>query len=539
MPGRFKFHSVRTKLFALGAVFAVVLVIFTVLAANTFSSMTSHSAAAGKASRLEAKVDEAFEEWTVDDGQSNMYVAVLALRDPGQQKLADQTWDQVEQAYRSASAALQSAGRMVTESSERTLLRRATDALVKYNGFTDQVHAAATSGDLARAVRIATVDNLAASNDLAQTFDAWQRTETRRATTLQANVAAQGRSGRTMLFVLGAFGLAVAIAGLVLVARGIVGPLGKAVAGLRALAAKDLTSNVEVDTADETRAMADSLNEATASLRAALGTIAGSSETLAASSEQLMATSTEMGANAEETSAQSGLVSAAGEQVSASVGSVATAVEEMSASIREIAQNAAEASEVANEAVAAAETSSANVTRLGEASIEIGDVVRTITSIAEQTNLLALNATIEAARAGESGKGFAVVANEVKELANETARATSDIAARVEAIQGDTSAAVDSISRINEIIHRIADIQTTIASAVEEQAATTNEIGRNISEAATGTGEIANNIAGVAHAASSTAEAVGSAQSATSELARLATELQSLVGEFRYEVADA
>jgi len=318
------------------------------------------------------------------------------------------------------------------------------------------------------------------------------------------------------------------------ISRKISKPLRQSVDSLDALAHKDLTGTLQVDTADETKRMADSLNSATESLRAALAAIAGNSQTLAAASEELTAVSTQMGTNAEETSAQSGVVSAASEQVSRSVESVATAVEEMTASVREIAQSAAEAAKVASQAVGMARETNDDVAKLGESSAEIGNVLKVITSIAEQTNLLALNATIEAARAGESGKGFAVVANEVKELANETARATEDISRKIEAIQGDTTKAVDSIGRITEIVEQINDIQSTIASSVEEQAATTNEIGRNVSEAARGTTEIAENINGVARAAQGTADGVGSTQQAAHELAGMAQELQSLVGEFRY-----
>ncbi|HND52164.1 MAG TPA: methyl-accepting chemotaxis protein [Pirellulaceae bacterium] len=250
---------------------------------------------------------------------------------------------------------------------------------------------------------------------------------------------------------------------------------------------------------------------------------------LAGAAQELTSVSQQMAANSEETASQAGVVSAAAEQVSRNVGTVAAAAEEMGASIREISKNASEAARVATSAVRVAEHTNATVSKLGESSAEIGNVIKVITSIAQQTNLLALNATIEAARAGEAGKGFAVVANEVKELAKQTARATEDIGRKIEAIQTDTKGAVDAIAQISAIINQINDIQSTIASAVEEQTATTSEISRSVNEAAVGSREIAENVMGVAQAARGTAEGATNTKSAADELSQIAVELQRLL----------
>ncbi|MFD2091263.1 methyl-accepting chemotaxis protein [Blastococcus deserti] len=300
------------------------------------------------------------------------------------------------------------------------------------------------------------------------------------------------------------------------------------------LAAGDLTVTTDLSQRDEIGRTARSLEEAVVSLRTVLSSVASSADAVAASSEELSASSAQISASAEETSSQSGVVSSAAEEVSRSVQTVAAGAEQMGASIREIATNAAEASEVAARAVTAAETTTATVAKLGDSSAEIGNVVKVITSIAEQTNLLALNATIEAARAGEAGKGFAVVANEVKELAQETAKATEDIAKRVQAIQADTGAAVGAIEEISAIVAQISDRQTTIASAVEEQEATTNEMSRSVQEAAGGTTEIASNITGVSAAAESTTQALTQTRTAVDELSRMAADLRTTVGKFTY-----
>ncbi|BCS33481.1 hypothetical protein TBR22_A27080 [Luteitalea sp. TBR-22] len=303
---------------------------------------------------------------------------------------------------------------------------------------------------------------------------------------------------------------------------------------VNAAAAGDLTREVPVHGADAIGQMGEGLQKFLADLRASVGAIAHNAQTLASSSEELTAVATQMGANAEETSAQANVVSAASEEVSRNVQTVATGTEEMGASIREIAKNANDAAKVATQAVRVAETTNSTVAKLGESSAEIGKVIKVITSIAQQTNLLALNATIEAARAGEAGKGFAVVANEVKELAKETAKATEDISQKIEAIQGDTRGATQAIAEISAIINQINDISNTIASAVEEQTATTNEIARNVTEAARGSAEIAQNITGVAQAARSTSDGASDSQNAASGLARMASELQQLISRFRY-----
>ncbi|MGL4553356.1 MAG: methyl-accepting chemotaxis protein [Gemmataceae bacterium] len=264
-----------------------------------------------------------------------------------------------------------------------------------------------------------------------------------------------------------------------------------------------------------------------------LNEVAAGSATLASSSSELNAVSQQMASNAEETAAQANVASAAAEQVSRNVSTVASAAEQMGASIKEIAKNANEAAKVATSAVKVAQTTNETVAKLGTSSAEIGNVIKVITSIAQQTNLLALNATIEAARAGEAGKGFAVVANEVKELAKQTAKATEDISRKIEAIQADTKGAVAAIGEIGKILNQINDYQTTIASAVEEQTATTGEISRNVAEAARGSNEIAQNITGVADAARGTTEGASNTQASADELARVAASMQELVASFK------
>ncbi len=279
--------------------------------------------------------------------------------------------------------------------------------------------------------------------------------------------------------------------------------------------------------------LGESFRQMVSSLQNMVGQLQTSSEQLASAAAELTTVSAGLGDSADMTAAQAGSASVAGTQVSASVETVAAAVEEMNATIREVAGNAVEASRVTAEAVEMSRTTSETIAKLGQSSIEIGNVIKVINSIAEQTNLLALNATIEAARAGEAGKGFAVVANEVKELANQTAKATEEISAKIQAIQSDTQGAVDANATISEIINRINEISTTIASAVEEQSATTAEIGRSIAEASRSTNDIADSISAVAEAADATRQATTETSRSAEDMTRTASELQHLVGQYR------
>src|SRR3954469_14777802 len=314
----------------------------------------------------------------------------------------------------------------------------------------------------------------------------------------------------------------------------IVKPVKEVERSLDALARGDLTVVPNVHTSDEVGRMARSLVTASSSLRELIGDVATSTGVVSDAAGRLAGSAQMISVSAEQTSAQSHVVTSAAEQVSRHVQTVAAGSEEMDASIREIAKNASEAANVAASAVDAAATTNATVARLRGWLGEIGSVVKAITSIAEQTNLLALNATIEAARAGDAGKGFAVVAGEVKELAQETARATETIAEIVAAIQSDTQQAVTAIGRIGSVIDEVSDFQVSIASAVEEQTATTDEMVRSVSDAAVGSGEILENINGVSVAADTTHTAATHSGVATADVARRASELTALVAKFQF-----
>ncbi|MGY1609430.1 methyl-accepting chemotaxis protein [Geodermatophilus sp. SYSU D00700] len=339
-------------------------------------------------------------------------------------------------------------------------------------------------------------------------------------------------AARTLTLVVVGLGLVVSVVLALLVARSVTRPVQRIREVLAEVAGGDLTVRAGATGGGELGEVARSLDETLDALGGVLTLVRGSADRLQGASTQLDAAAGGIAEVSRAASDQTGVVVASAGEVAASVDTVATGSSQMESAIREIAHNAAEAARVAGQAVGVAETTTRTVGKLGDSSQEIATVVKLINGIAEQTNLLALNATIEAARAGEAGKGFAVVASEVKELAQETARATEDISRRVEAIQADTAGAVEAISRISSVIGEINDFQATIAAAVEEQTATTNEMNRNVAEAAGGTRQIAAAITGLADGTQQTSARVDDARRAAAELARMSGELQDAVRRF-------
>ena len=425
---------------------------------------------------------------------------------------------------------------------ERALVDELRSGWDEYFAITDTMIAQLvidTPATTAEAYRLLNEDLDTAWTELLDDTDALRVLVDERVADRAAASARVAALAMTVIVVIGAASIVLAVLLGIAVTRSIVRPLGRAVTALEAMADGDLTVPATEEThgprgRDEVAQMATALTTAQTSLRGALSEVSGTAATVTDAASSLGTSSTAVRDAVEGVSSQAGVVAAAAEQVSRNIQSVAAGAEQMGASIREIAQSANYAASASTEAVTQARTTSVTVTELGESAREIGDVVRAITSIAEQTNLLALNATIEAARAGEAGKGFAVVAGEVKELAQESARAADDITRRITANQEQTDRAVTAIGEITSTVARINDYQLTIASAVEEQTATTNEMSRSIVEAATGASEIAATIGGVAAASATSASVVGEMTSSVQDVAAMGGDLRASVARFTY-----
>jgi methyl-accepting chemotaxis protein len=354
------------------------------------------------------------------------------------------------------------------------------------------------------------------------------------------------------------------IFGGIVLARSITVPLAKTVTLLDSVATGDIRQDVLPDLLareDEIGMLGKSVQAMSVNLRDVIKNMTGGIQVLSSSSAELSANSGQMTDGSNEASGKAHAVAAAAEQMTANVvsvaagmeqtstnlGSVATATEQMTATIGEIAGNSEKARRITEDATRQAARISEQMNQLGAAAQQIGKVTETITEISSQTNLLALNATIEAARAGTAGKGFAVVANEIKELAQQTARATEDIKGRIAGVQSSTAGGIAEIDKVSAIIHEVSDIVSSIAAAIEEQSTVTKDIARNIAEASTGvrdankrvseasqaTSEIAREIIVVDQAAGQMAEGSQQVQTAATELSRVAEQLQVTVQRFK------
>mgnify|MGYP001161922803 CR=1 FL=1 len=410
------------------------------------------------------------------------------------------------------------------------------------------------------------MENLAAElASLATTANSAQRVELGQ---IEARASEVSAAAQTIGIVVSIVAVVLGVLCAWLIARGIVRPVTGMTDAMRRLAANDM--NVEIpgrERGDEIGDMAGAVQvfkenmieaermraeqaaENEAKLRRAEEMAAAIAEferaaasiveALSSSASEMHTSAQALSATAEQTTRQATAVAAASEQASSNVHTVAAAGEELSSSIAEIGRQVTEASHIANHAVEEAQRTDGMIQGLAETAQRIGDVVGLINDIASQTNLLALNATIEAARAGEAGKGFAVVASEVKQLANQTAKATDEIAQQVGAIQTATKGAVEAIKGVGRTINNINEIASGIAAAVEEQGAATEEIARNVQQAAAGTQEVTANITGVTQAAGETGSAATQVLGAAGELARQAELLRSQVDMFLTRVRSA
>ncbi len=560
----FKNLKVLTKLLVpTGIVVAVVIGLICLasieldqLADNTQSIVNDTAARRSAAQQMEASVNDA----TIQE--KNMMLA----DDPREIETYKERYEEAKE------EALKNADRLIELAStpERIAANRDLKNLVeKYFDAADKSIDFSMKGDIASAEKVSTGEGRIARAKAADAIGKRVDIMAKDMETAREDAAALASTASTILIASGIAGLLLGVGLLVLIAlKGVVKPIGEMTGSMSRLASGDLAVDVTgTERGDEVGALARALqvfkdnaiearrlgelaeieNQAKMKRAQRLDELtrtfqASSSElvrSLSAAASEMEATSGSMSATAEETNQQAVVVASAAEQTSANVQTVAASTEELASSVGEISRQVGESARIAEAAVDEAKKADQIVQSLAQSAHKIGDVVSLIADIAAQTNLLALNATIEAARAGEAGRGFAVVASEVKELASQTSKATSDISNQIAEIQTATEEAVAAIRGIGGTIDTINKITYTVAAAVEEQGAATNEIARNVQQAAQGTQQVTMNIEQVKEAAGTTGAASAQVLAAAQELARHSANLGGEVNSFLSNVQAA
>jgi methyl-accepting chemotaxis protein len=462
-----------------------------------------------------------------DDAVTN---AVELLYGPASSKAA--SLKSFEDGVPAFNAKLADLGKRDLDAKERTVYQQIvlqTSSLTKYANTAIGTHFSVPDPSAPAATSTQTTPMLnARTAELAQLKDFTTARLTGTEKSLNNDYAASKRNVIVLLLLTALL----AAAGAAWLAGRIVRPLRAAVGVLGRVADGDLTQRLEVGNGDEVSQMAVALNKTLEQTETVIRMIGDSAEELSLASTGLTDRSAKVALTTAQVSTQVTAAANGINQVGSDIGTVAAGAEEMSGAVAEIARSASLAAEVASGAVGVAARTRETVAKLGESSREVGDVVKLIDSIAQQTNLLALNATIEAARAGEAGKGFAVVAGEVKDLSGETAKATSEIARRIEAIQSDTDLSVAAIEEISTIVERINDFQSQIAAAVEEQSATTKEIDRTATTVANSTRAVSEGINAVALSVDETNIVVQENRADASGLADMSSRLREAVAHF-------
>jgi len=520
-------------------------------------ALNASDAAATKASLYAHKLD------LTDKMDARLSELALVMSGLPTSKQVSRDVEQVMAARKAYKEAFDFLKANATTDEDRDLLHKIEDVIVPWRELNNQTVDAVQAGkhvDAAKVSRESVVRYDALKSAVAEYL---KYREKRLGTIKEEQQAAVSR----VIMWLIAISLLAVVIGVVLsrlVARSITLPLENTVAHLEGVAKGDLTREISSENLarqDEVGMLFRQVQAMSASLREVLGQIGGGVQVLSSSSAELSASSGQMSdgsrnasekahsvaAAAEEMSANSISVTKTMEQTTAHLGGISSSMDQMTATIGEIAGNSEKARHITDEARRQATRITEQINQLGQAAQAIGKVTETITEISSQTNLLALNATIEAARAGAAGKGFAVVANEIKELAQQTAAATEDIKGRITGVQSSASSGISEIEKISQVINDVSDIVTTIATAIEEQAAVTKDISRNIGEASDGVGEanmrvaeasqvsqaIAKDIASVDGAAREMADGSEQVRTAAGDLSKAAEMLQTTVSRFK------